>query len=260
MMNPSDLNEPCRGGWGESATTLDLTKPGDMALVHRAVMNGWDTPQHIRDQICDQIGAAIEAYRSNFPRDINRFLKLAKLMLAMDASTMISEGHKRSHFPYLRRRYPEKRRPRRKHRRDYSLQLQGALKKLAELKIGPRRCRRRIAAIGKRMTARDNGSLPFSPHGFRESTRKLAISCECLQRSKSVLRCTEIRAFLSFLARAAVGFGTKRSKVQILSPRFRGRNDLERIVRGPSAFLPPILPPSTTERSRAGLFTGRGRQ
>src|SRR5688500_14501994 len=28
-------------------TTIDLSKPGDLALVHRAVVNGWDVPHRI---------------------------------------------------------------------------------------------------------------------------------------------------------------------------------------------------------------------
>ena len=35
------------------------------------------------------------------------------LALKMEATSMIAEGHGRGRFPYLRRRYPEKRRPRR---------------------------------------------------------------------------------------------------------------------------------------------------
>src|SRR4051794_18670047 len=36
-----------RGGWGETTsppTTIDLTKRGDLALVHRAGTAGWDVP------------------------------------------------------------------------------------------------------------------------------------------------------------------------------------------------------------------------
>jgi hypothetical protein len=43
-------------------TTIDLCKPGDLALVNRVVVNGWDARQHICDQICDQLDAAMQSY------------------------------------------------------------------------------------------------------------------------------------------------------------------------------------------------------
>src|SRR4051794_32099597 len=92
-----------RGGWGETATNIDLSKLGDIALVHRAVINGWDVPQHIRDQIGVQLNMAVDfstarmdEAESSHPqrhlRRVNQFLKLAKLLLAMDARNLIEDG------------------------------------------------------------------------------------------------------------------------------------------------------------------------
>ena len=105
--------------------TIDLSKPGDLALVHRAVCNGWDVPQHIRDQISDQMDSAMDVYagrseqqaptRAGQFRSTRHIIKLVKLMLAMDASDSVElRGYPRSWFPYLRRRrYPEPKRRRR---------------------------------------------------------------------------------------------------------------------------------------------------
>jgi hypothetical protein len=109
-----------------SPTIIDLTKPGDLALVHRAVVNGWDVPDETREQICDQLDGAIQAYApalADMPagdkvafdlarRRFNQFIKLGRLMLAMEARNMIDCGHLKSHFPYLRKRNPEQRRRR----------------------------------------------------------------------------------------------------------------------------------------------------
>jgi hypothetical protein len=78
------------GGWGESArtTTIDLTKRSDLALVHRAVVNGWDVPCEIRLQIVDQLGAVLSAAKGN----ARRVLKLCKLMLALEARNQIADG------------------------------------------------------------------------------------------------------------------------------------------------------------------------
>jgi hypothetical protein len=104
-------DEMCRGGWGESVRTtiIDLTRRGDLALVHRAVVNGWDVPWEIRLQIIDQLGPALAAAEGN-PR---RIVKLGKLMLAMEARKQIADGLPLSKVrEQLRKRYPVKRRPR----------------------------------------------------------------------------------------------------------------------------------------------------
>jgi hypothetical protein len=52
------------GGWGENAptlTTIELRKRGDLAMVHRAVVNGWEVPAHIRLQLVEQLGPALDA-------------------------------------------------------------------------------------------------------------------------------------------------------------------------------------------------------
>jgi hypothetical protein len=111
-MAPKD--EMCRGGWGESArnTIIDLTKRSDLALVHRAVVNGWDVPSAIRVQIVDQIDAALAAAAGN-PR---RVVRLGRLMLAMEARNQIADGLPRSKVrELLRKRQPVKRRPRTHH-------------------------------------------------------------------------------------------------------------------------------------------------
>ena len=92
-------------------------------LVFRAVLNGWDTPQHVRDAITDQLVPAMHSYlasetaptASAHHRAIKHVVKCAQLALRMDATCMILDGHPKGRFPYLRRRYPEKRKPRRGH-------------------------------------------------------------------------------------------------------------------------------------------------
>jgi hypothetical protein len=97
------------GGWGERATSIDLTRRGDLALVHRAVVNGWDVPPEIRLQIVDQLGAAIAAAKGN----TRRILKVGKLMLAMEARNQVADGLPRSKTrEHLRKRYPVRRRAR----------------------------------------------------------------------------------------------------------------------------------------------------
>src|SRR4051794_14975815 len=84
-----------------SPTSIDLSKPGDLGLVNRAVINGWDPAQHVRDQICDQLCPAMDSYRTamrNHPTPSGRFramkqvLKLVMLALKMDAANRIADG------------------------------------------------------------------------------------------------------------------------------------------------------------------------
>ena len=44
----------------EAITIIDLRKPGDMNLVHRAVVVGWPVSQSIQDQVSSQFEAALE--------------------------------------------------------------------------------------------------------------------------------------------------------------------------------------------------------
>lgn len=92
-------------------TTIDLCKPEDVKLVYRAVVNGWDVPQSIRDQITAQLSAALTAAQSDpsESRRPRRIAQLGKLMERMEARNMIAEGHPKSTFPSLRN--PEKRLP-----------------------------------------------------------------------------------------------------------------------------------------------------
>ena len=127
-----------------SLTSIDLSKPGDLALVNRAVVNGWDAPQHVRDQICDQLGPAMDGYvtamkthptASGRHRATQHVIKLTMLALKMDATGLIDRGCPRTSFPYLRKRYPEKRQPRRRRRARSPARQAEALRRLLE-KLG----------------------------------------------------------------------------------------------------------------------------
>ena len=131
--------------------TIDLSKPGDLALVNRAVINGWDPPQHVKDQICDQLGGAMESYSAAMHvaptpgarlRAVKHVLKLVMLGLKTDAANRIAEGHPKGWFPYLRKRYPEKRKPRRGRTKRHEQALERLFEKL----------RRRHAAAGAAVT------------------------------------------------------------------------------------------------------------
>ncbi|SRR5260221_2110098 len=104
------------GAFGEVApepTLIDLRKPADLNLVYRSVLNGWDVPQHIRAQICDQLEPAMDFYQhAGHPRSTARLIKLANMMLLMDVSNRVDAGERKSLHPIGRKRYPEKREPR----------------------------------------------------------------------------------------------------------------------------------------------------
>lgn len=109
---------PLSGDLGESnGTTINLLKIGDLLLVHRSIINGWDVPQSTRDQVCAQLGAAIDHYGSDellaTPRGQRQFMKLAKLMIAMDATDLAIKWARPSLHPWFRERKPEKRQARR---------------------------------------------------------------------------------------------------------------------------------------------------
>ena len=147
---------------GEPPSPIDLRKPGDLALVNRALVNGWDTPQPVRDAICDQLGPAMDGYvtamrtqptASGRHRATQHVINLTVLTLKMDATGLIARGCSRTSFPYLRKRYPEKRQPRRRRRR---VRLRGR----------PRRCggcsRSSAPSPGRRRPA-NNGCRPRNP-------------------------------------------------------------------------------------------------
>jgi hypothetical protein len=69
--------------------------------VLRAVQNGWDVPTHVRDQICEQVLPALAALDSDPGRSGGgrRVLKLAKLVLRMDAQNMINQGARAIELP-----------------------------------------------------------------------------------------------------------------------------------------------------------------
>lgn len=106
------------GDLGESnGTAINLLKIGDLLLVHRSIINGWDVPQSTRDQVCAQLGAAINHYGSDeklaTPRGQRQFLKLVKLTIAMDATNLAVKWSRPSLHPWFRERKPEKRQARR---------------------------------------------------------------------------------------------------------------------------------------------------
>lgn len=125
MNNETGLKSPnLPGGTGGPApashartTSIDLSKPKDMLLVRRAVLNGWHTSQPVQDQIVSQLVPAINTYlargKAGHLRSMTRVVKLAQLGMQMDATHRITNGCPRSWFPFLRKRYPEKRQPRR---------------------------------------------------------------------------------------------------------------------------------------------------
>jgi hypothetical protein len=101
--------------------SIDLSKPGDLALVHRAVGGGWDVPQHIRDALCEQFTPALEKYTDTMHngatpsarhRAMKHLIKVVMLGAKMEAANRIAEGQPKGWFPYLRKRSPEKREPR----------------------------------------------------------------------------------------------------------------------------------------------------
>ena len=137
------MGEERAGTAGSAVRTIsiDLTKRGDVAMVHRAIVNGWDVPDDVREQICDQLGPAIKLASAEANQgNARRLLKIAKLMLVMEASNMIDEGRPRKRVtPRLRKRYPDRRQARRKPPADQKAELDEMLQKLAEIR-GRRLC------------------------------------------------------------------------------------------------------------------------
>ena len=100
-------------GAAPEPTIIDLRKPDDLNLVYRSVLNGWDVPQHVRDQIGKQMISAIDFHSNKGDqRSTSRVIKLCKLMLLMDVSNRVDAGERKSLHPFGRKRYPEKRKPR----------------------------------------------------------------------------------------------------------------------------------------------------
>ena len=89
--------------------------------MNRAVVNGWDVPQHVRDALCEQFTPALQTYRdimengatpSARHRAMKHLLKMVILGARMTEANRIAEGLPRGYFRLLRRRSPEKRKPR----------------------------------------------------------------------------------------------------------------------------------------------------
>ena len=120
------------------ATTIDLKKRGDLNLVYRAVLNGWKVPQHVREQICEQLEPAMDHYQNaGDPRATRRMIKMANMVLLMDVSNRVDAGERKSLHPVGRKRYPEKRKPRRLSTRDSVPPFHRALLKLAAVMNRP---------------------------------------------------------------------------------------------------------------------------
>jgi hypothetical protein len=113
-----------RGGAVRGEPTFDsinICRPGDLALVHRAVGGGWDVPQHVRDALCEQFTPALQKYTDTMRngatpsarhRAMKHLLKMVMLGARMTEANRIAEGLPRGYSPLLRKRYPEKRKPR----------------------------------------------------------------------------------------------------------------------------------------------------
>jgi hypothetical protein len=79
---------------------------GDVALVSRAVVNGWVVPTHVQRQISEQMEAALSHFTNlNSHRQVQQLLRIVNLMVRMDGRDMVDEGRAaQSDFSYLRRR------------------------------------------------------------------------------------------------------------------------------------------------------------
>lgn len=98
---------------GDPPTNIDLRKPDDLNLVYRAVVNGWDVPQAVREQLCGKITDAIDFHsQQGNPRATSRAIKLCKMMILMEARNDVDSGARKSLHPLARKRGPELRRPR----------------------------------------------------------------------------------------------------------------------------------------------------
>ena len=121
-MNQNTLqSQNLPGGFGGSTpetpnaatepTIIDLRKPGDLNLVYRSVLNGWDVPQHVRDQIGEQMIPAMDFHSQRSSegdlRSTSRVIKLCKLLLMMDVADRVDAGERKSLHPIGRKRYPE---------------------------------------------------------------------------------------------------------------------------------------------------------
>jgi len=136
MMNENTLqSQELPGGFGGKAprtTSIDLCKPGDLNLVYQSVLNGWDVPQHIRDQIGAQVLPAVNFYaEKKDARSLDRMVRVCNLALLMDVANDVDAGLRKSLHPFGRKRYPEKRKPRRSYNRDDAQAFEQMLAKLA---------------------------------------------------------------------------------------------------------------------------------
>jgi len=111
------------------------------------VLNGWDVPLHVRDQIGAQMIPATDFHSNEGDRrSTSRVIKLCKLMLLMDVSNRVDAGERKSLHPFGRKRYPEKRKPR-------HLATRGPHKQMP-----PHVCRRTVAgdAVAGNQTIKGN--------------------------------------------------------------------------------------------------------
>ena len=83
-----------------------------MALVHRALVNGWSIAPHILEQLYAKISDAVSQYTVGEMTDVRarHVIGLVRLVAVIEARERIADGYPKSWFPNIRRRGPEKRR------------------------------------------------------------------------------------------------------------------------------------------------------
>jgi hypothetical protein len=124
-------------------------------LVYRSVLNGWDVPLHVRDQISEQMIPAMDFHgNAGDRRSTFRVIKLCKLALLMDVSNRVDAGERKSLHPFGRKRYPERRKPRHLSKHDAAQALERMLTKLAT--TNPALAERLRASTAK-ATGKDDG-------------------------------------------------------------------------------------------------------
>ncbi|HVS72224.1 MAG TPA: hypothetical protein VHQ47_13290 [Phycisphaerae bacterium] len=115
-MSEQENGKTCRGGWG-AVCNLDLTKRGDVALLRRAVANDWPVKEEMRETIVAQLPAAMATTGAmNTAREGMQMIRVAQLVLMMEARNMLAEGFPKMHTGIYLRPHPrpDRRRPRRK--------------------------------------------------------------------------------------------------------------------------------------------------
>jgi hypothetical protein len=91
-------------------TTIDLANQRDFNLVHRAIAKHWPLSEHVREQICAQLPAVVNAFRVERRSD-KQFKKLKALALAvgMDMQHLGGESVTPGTSPNRQKRNPNRR-------------------------------------------------------------------------------------------------------------------------------------------------------